>query len=1048
MNKRFSLKSLIVLLVVVTGVTAIGVCLYNGKEILDSENLKIIIAQRIAESTDMQVSIGGAELYLLKGARIILTDFSMEGREETISLKARKVNVGFSLISLILGKLHLRYVHILKPDASIHLDNLLKQKPGGKKNRFPRIKVVSGAFKAIYKEREMDFHNINGVIDDKSLKMIVGIPSGEAVINAGKQDGSWEGELSVTGIDLKTVYPKIDGAADLDIGFKMIDNMVYLKTHADCPRMSLPLGGKDLEHVVIDIRSHATKDTVVLDKIAIQTDTVDFSGSAAITGNNNKVADAILDLNLSSSRFSYEKLVSHLPVDRLSFWLHKVFFEMLRDGEATVTELKYKGPLKDFKDKETLFFNLFVKANVTGMTYGAGYRPERITNLQGTLVLADNRLVLNKIAGMAGKTKIVIDEFYIPHIACRGFDMFLRMDLDMSFQDFVYGWKAALMPQSVNDIFGKMHDVKSGRIFGGLTYQKSTASASHKMKCDVDLRNATFFWKESLAEAVEAHITTEDFGRPLKVTLKGRLDDLPIENLAFTMDDPFYERRYRFLIKALGLPDIPGFKLENDPVILLAGTGKDRIFESKVTLSSRGFSLFKNSYKPVSGIFKGQAALKGQLGPELSFAVSDGVLTDPPGNNIDLAVVKKGKNGSMTLKGNVSLYHTDQRREIADLPVKGGLQVAMNWQKAGKTTGMIQLTGMQYPYADKSGVLDGTIEMKGNRLSTQGLMIVMNDTDVMVSGFLNNRNSHFVGDLDVRGYKLEKLKPGDNKGFQPPESFSADVYLDMSDLDIMGMAYTRGKVLLSIDKSGVTLDSLDLQGNTSRVSGSAFMGPKQPPRFDLDVDFRNESLEKWFDIIAPNRLRLKGIMHLYGNLHGTMDDINGRLKFAAKNGHIQSFVLISNLFAVLNPYKIFKDKELDLGRKGFSYNVISSTFNLQHSFIKFEDFYLDSSSIQLSSMGNFDIKTKQIDAVLGVQPLESLDKAISAIPIVGSMLTGSDNKLILISLKITGNVHNPVIRIARRDTLSEPMTNSLLRILELPETLLESSKELITVPKE
>lgn len=1031
-----------------TAAVAIGVCLYNGKKILDSENLKTIIAQRIAERTDMQVSIGGAELYLLKGARIILTDFEMTGPEETLSLKARKVNVGFSLVKLVLGKLYLRYVHILKPDAVIHFDNFLKRKTGGKKNRFPHIKIISGSFKAIYKEREMDFHDINGSVDDKSLKMIVGIPSGEAVINAKKQDDGWEGKLSVLRFDLKTVYSKIGGNVNVSVGFRMIDNMVYLATRIDCPRLSLPLGGKDLEQIAIDIRSHGTKDLVILDKIAIHTGTANFSGSATLTGKSDKVADSVLDLNLSSNTFSYEKFVSHLPVDRFSYWLHKTFFEMLRDGQVKISDLKYNGPLKDFKDKEKILFNLFVKGDATGMSYGAGYRPERITRVNGTVILQNNRLELNKISGIAGNSKIVIDEFYIPNIACRGFDMFLRTELDMSFKDFVYGWKAALPSPGVNDIFGRINDVNSGRICGNLTYRKNFLDASHSLKCDVDACSATFFWKENLVEDVDARITVHDFGSPLKVKLIGRLNHLPIENLDVTMDDPFRERSYEFSIKTSGLPEIPGFKLENDPVLVLTGTGKDRIFEGKAKLSSGGFRLFNSSYKPVRGMFKGQAVFSGQLSPVLSFAVSNGELNYPPGNNIDLEVVKEGKNGSMTLKGNVNLFHTDERREKADLPVKGGLQVSMKWHEKRDTTGVIRFISMLYPYSANSVVLDGTIEMKGTRFSTKGLMIVINDADVMVSGFLNNRNSHFIGDLDVRGYKLEKSKPGKNIGFQPPESFTADVYLDMSDLDIMGMAYTRGKMLLSIDKTGVTLDSLDLQGNTSRISGSAFVGPKQPPRFNLDVDFRNESLEKWIDIIAPNRLRLKGKMHLYGNLHGTTDDLNGRLKFAANKGHVQSFAVISNLFAVLNPYKIFKDKELDLGRKGFSYNVISSTFDLQHSFMKFEDFYMDSSSIQLSCMGNFDLKTKQIDAILGIQPLESLDKAISSIPVVGWMLTGSDNKLILISLKITGDIRNPVIRIARRDTLSEPVADSLLRILELPETLIESSKELMTAPQE
>jgi uncharacterized protein YhdP len=130
--------------------------------------------------------------------------------------------------------------------------------------------------------------------------------------------------------------------------------------------------------------------------------------------------------------------------------------------------------------------------------------------------------------------------------------------------------------------------------------------------------------------------------------------------------------------------------------------------------------------------------------------------------------------------------------------------------------------------------------------------------------------------------------------------------------------------------------------------------------------------------------------------------------------------------------KIMKSGGLDLGGERFAYNKLSADLTIDDSVVHFKNLYLDSDSIQLSAVGKYTINTNLIDAIVGVQPLESIDKAVNVIPLLGWVLTGDDDKLFVITMKVMGTTEDPDIRLTPGSTLSQPVADTLLRILKLP----------------
>jgi hypothetical protein len=97
--------------------------------------------------------------------------------------------------------------------------------------------------------------------------------------------------------------------------------------------------------------------------------------------------------------------------------------------------------------------------------------------------------------------------------------------------------------------------------------------------------------------------------------------------------------------------------------------------------------------------------------------------------------------------------------------------------------------------------------------------------------------------------------------------------------------------------------------------------------------------------------------------------------------------------------------------------------------VTFENFYLDSNSLQVSAVGKYMLRTNYMDVIMGIQPLETFDRTVAMIPIVGWVLTGDKGTLIVISLKVRGPVEDPSVKYLPAVSISHPVAQSMTGVL-------------------
>jgi hypothetical protein len=79
--------------------------------------------------------------------------------------------------------------------------------------------------------------------------------------------------------------------------------------------------------------------------------------------------------------------------------------------------------------------------------------------------------------------------------------------------------------------------------------------------------------------------------------------------------------------------------------------------------------------------------------------------------------------------------------------------------------------------------------------------------------------------------------------------------------------------------------------------------------------------------------------------------------------------------------------------------------------------------------GELDLKTRQVELIVLLAPLKTLDKIVNNVPLVGKVLGGS---LISIPVKVEGPVKDPRVTPLSASALGSGLLNTMKRTLGIP----------------
>lgn len=1019
-------KSLILIPVVILAVVILlGVALYQS--FLRPEALRGRVQHALEERFQQKVVIKEFTIDLWHRPRVTLEHIELESPEE-YALKADGVVARFSPLYLLLGRVKIWEITLQHPTVVVNLERINLEE---KTRAIPRIKTHDGHALLRYKGREIAVDNIRGTISSRRLKIEADMLGGTTRVAALKIGDTWKGRVEGRHLSLESLSDRLHGVTDLAARFETDTRSYRLDLSLEAEGLGWR-GARPLSQAAFTLALQGDKEALFLTDIRLKSPLVNVSGAARIL-NLAQGADAVLDLDLHSDEFTYNDLAACLPTRDFPAWLHELLARQIRDGRSRFKHLRYQGYLYEMTRWDSCFRNLAAELTINGQSFGLpGAR--RVTGATGRLLLAHGTLALKDLSARMGTAPIRLVNIKFPHLDRRGLRLLVEVALDMPAADFMDAWRASVYAPEVRQLLDPVRAVQGGRVRGDVQIFYENVSETAVVRGHVDLAGCTLAWDKVAIRGLTGTAAAADYGDPARMRFACTWDATVVDDLTATLSDPLREQYFTYVLKARGLPAAEEFGLAKDTTLKLNGTGKWPDLEGDLVISTRGVSLFGHHLQPRNGPITGRGILTAQLDPEFSLSIPDLAIT-PEGLHCQIGM--RGDQAHYKVAGKVNLATLQATGRDTLTPLDGVLTGVVSIDAGAETRmhGSVDLGHSRLAYKGKPMLLAGLLVLDGDRIRSTSLRIRQDQMTAEISGTLAlGDNPHLSGEVSLDGLKIGAGGDGD---FDIPRTFSAAGRLTLTDASYYGIPITYGTAQAEVKAQAVRLVNMDLSGPAGTVQGSTMRNPDGSMAYDLNLELRNTPIAELIKAMAPTAVPwMDGTMDLRGHLWGRQDLVNGDVVFKARQGRIHRYNLLSRVFSVLNPYKMIKSGAIDFLKDGFPYNTISASFTLRDSVMRFEDFALDSNSLQVSGVGKYTITTKHLDTILGIQPLETFDKTISQIPVVGWILTGDKGTLIVVSLRVRGPVDDTAVQLLPANTISKPVAESLLRILKLPVDIL------------
>jgi uncharacterized protein YhdP len=383
-----------------------------------------------------------------------------------------------------------------------------------------------------------------------------------------------------------------------------------------------------------------------------------------------------------------------------------------------------------------------------------------------------------------------------------------------------------------------------------------------------------------------------------------------------------------------------------------------------------------------------------------------------------------------------------------------------------KPEGDIKLSSSQFYLSDINTAIDHP-DVSFNRVNTD--FTILNDSIAIknLSGVLNSSNFHLNGvyhtgrkkqaDLFVTSTKLDindlrLLSSTEQKsGTQENKGVNVKLALNAEDGNFGKLAFNKLQTNIQRENGAYYLQTLsaNLPGGKLTAKGRIAPSGNQGDRYDLTFDIIKADAEKLFAALDISK-EVTGTLNLHGDLTARGNNLIeikksalGNLRLSMNSGKIRKFSTLAKVFSILNVSQLLKFKLPDMTSGGMPYNSIKGSIGVKDGIISTQDLFISSNAINVSIIGDADIVKEELNLTLGAQPLQTVDKIVNRIPIVGWLLTGADKDLLTAYFEAKGKWSNPEVNPVQVKSMGRGILNIFIRTFQLPVKLFTDTGEVI-----
>ncbi|MEA3470364.1 MAG: hypothetical protein U9R24_01450, partial [Thermodesulfobacteriota bacterium] len=438
--------------VLVAFLVLFGSAVYMAYLLLSPESLNRTLERKIQGYSGGTVSIGRTSVDVLRGPLFVLSDIQVEN-EERGYLRAGSLTAKVSPWYLLIGKVKITHVGLSEPDVSIKMDAIEGIRLG-KGIEVPFVDVTDGSARVSYRDLDFEFKGVNGFINEKEIGIESRALGGKAYIEARHHPDGWKGDLEIEGLDLSQMNSETGGIAHIRSSFDLGGDVVVASVGIEARDVSLPWTEENLEGIAVIVHAKGREDNITLQTIEIKTPLLELSGEGEISGLEGikDFEKALLEIEMESKEFDYESVVQMLPVEYFPEWLSLLLTRQIREGRSRFSSIRYTGRVGDIAHGEDFIQNFYAAEDLMGQSFGACHGPERIEDVTGSVIVEKGNMILRDLSGRVGGSKLESVNMTFKDVIKPEQKILVDVKLDMGARDFLYAWRAAMVPKSVHDL--------------------------------------------------------------------------------------------------------------------------------------------------------------------------------------------------------------------------------------------------------------------------------------------------------------------------------------------------------------------------------------------------------------------------------------------------------------------------------------------------------------------------------------------------------------------------------------------------------------------
>ncbi len=356
--------------------------------------------------------------------------------------------------------------------------------------------------------------------------------------------------------------------------------------------------------------------------------------------------------------------------------------------------------------------------------------------------------------------------------------------------------------------------------------------------------------------------------------------------------------------------------------------------------------------------------------------------------------------------------------------------------------------------------VSGDISFRKNSLAIKSVSGNLNNSQLTVKGVISDIE-HLKANLAITASYLDisdlillgGITPIESKTSRPAPNPTIEATVKADKCTFSDINFEKLAASATLANKTLTIQQFESDFAGGKLSAKGKIDSQSPVTlYQADFKLANASADKITKLFSKPgaKKEITGVATLEGSMSARGDTEDalkrsayGSLEVHSRKGMMRQLSGLSKVFSILNVSQLFQFKLPDMVSDGMPYSKIDGSFTIKDGTVSTEDFFVSSNAMNISMVGKHDFVNDDANLILGIQPLQTVDKVVSKIPIVGWILTGQNKAMFTTYFELKGKSSDPKVTAIPITSLSEGVLGIFKRTFQLPVKLFTDTGEVI-----